>query len=171
MKIMTGYKLFEMRDDKKLFPLFIGKTKETPMNEWVMAEGIPTKGFATRFGWHIGRDFPSAVHLMSHDGTYRSQRGKRFRRMWAEVQYCADIDYTEEALKTKKKCFDNRLPDNGFYLFKENNNAVWVIADRIRVTKILSEDERQQILKDANYDESEAFEPYKRAMEKRMKAI
>ena len=29
MKIMTGYKLFEMRDDKKLFPLFIGKTKET----------------------------------------------------------------------------------------------------------------------------------------------
>ena len=168
MKIMTGYKLFEMRDDKKLFPLFIGKTKETPMNEWVMAEGIPTKGFATRFGWHIGRDLPSAVHLMSHDGTYRSQRGKRFRRVWAEVQYCADIDYTEEALKTKKKCFDNRLPDNGFYLFKENNNAVWVIADRIRVTKILSEDERQQILKEMNYDEIEAFEPYKISFEKRL---
>ena len=171
MKIMTGYKLFEMRDDKKLFPLFIGKTKETPMNEWVMAEGIPTKGFATRFGWHIGRDLPSAVHLMSHDGTYRSQRGKRFRRVWAEVQYCADIDYTEEALKTKKKCFDNRLPDNGFYLFKENNNAVWVIADRIRVTKILSEDERQQILKELNYTENEAFEPYRKAMAKRMKVV
>ena len=171
MKIMTGYKLFEMRDDKKLFPLFIGKTKETPMNEWVMAEGIPTKGFATRFGWHIGRDLPSAVHLMSHDGTYRSQRGKRFRRVWAEVQYCADIDYTEEALKTKKKCFDNRLPDNGFYLFKENNNAVWVIADRIRVTKILSEDERQQILKEMNYDEQAEFEPYRKAMAKRMKVI
>ena len=171
MKIMTGYKLFEMRDHKKLFPLFIGKTKETPMNEWVMAEGIPTKGFATRFGWHIGRDLPSAVHLMSHDGTYRSQRGKRFRRVWAEVQYCADIDYTEEALKTKKKCFDNRLPDNGFYLFKENNNAVWVIADRIRVTKILSEDERQQILKEMNYDEQEAFEPYRKAMAKRMKVV
>ena len=159
MKIMTGYKLFEMRDGKKLFPLFIGKTKETPMNEWVMAEGIPTKGFATRFGWHIGRDLPSAVHLMSHDGTYRSQRGKRFRRVWAEVQYCADIDYTEEALKTKKKCFDNRLPDNGFYLFKENNNAVWVIADRIRVTKILSEDERQQILKEMHYNAQAEFEP------------
>ena len=171
MKIMTGYKLFEMRDDKKLFPLFIGKTKETPMNEWVMAEGIPTKGFATRFGWHIGRDLPSAIHLMSHDGTYRSQRGKRFRRVWAEVQYCADIDYTEEALKTKKKCFDNRLPNNGFYLFKENNNAVWVIADRIRVTKILSEEERQQILKELNYNEKEAFEPYRQAMAKRMKVV
>lgn len=169
--IKIGWKLFEQRDDGKLFPLFIGKTKETPMNEWVMAEGIPTKGFATRFGWHIGRDLPSAVHLMSYDGTYRSQRGKRFRRVWAEVQYCADIDYTEEALKTKKKCFDNRLPDNGFYLFKENNNAVWVIADRIRVTNILSEDERQKILKEANYDEVKAFEPHKKAMEKRMKAI
>jgi len=171
MKIKTGYKLFEMRDDHKLFPLFIGKTKETPMNEWIIAEGIPTKGFATRFGWHIGKDLPSAVHLMSHDGTYRSQRGKRFRRVWAEVQYCADIDYTEEALKTKKKCFDNRLPDNGFYLFKENNNAVWIIADRIKVTRILSEEERQYILKEANYDETEAFEPYRQAMVKRMKAV
>ena len=171
MEIKTGYKLFEMRDDNKLFPLFIGKTKETPMNEWIMAEGIPTKGFAPRWGWHIGRDLPSAVHLMSHDGTYRSQRGKRFRRVWAEVQYCADIDYTEEALKTKKKCFNDRLPDNGFYLFKENNNAVWVIADRIKVTRILSEEERQCILKEADYDEMEAFEPYRQAMAKRMKAV
>ena len=171
MKIKTGYKLFEMRDDQKLFPLFIGKTKETPMNEWIMAEGIPTKGFATRFGWHIGKDLPSAVHLMSYNGTYKSQRGKKFRRVWAEVQYCADIDYTEEALKTKKKCFDNKLPENGFYLFKENNNAVWIIADRIRVTKILSEEERQNILKEENYDEAAAFEPYRQAMAKRMKAV
>lgn len=171
MKIMNGYKLFEMRYDNKLFPLFIGKTKETPINEWVMAEGIPTKGFAPRYGWHIGKDLSSAVHLMSYDGTYKSQRGKHFRRVWAEVQYCADIDYTEEAFKTKKKCFTNKLPTNGFYLFKENNNAVWIIADRIKVIRILSEDERQKILKEANYDESEAFEPYKRAMEKRTKAI
>lgn len=169
MKIAKGWKLFEQRDDGVLFPLFIGKTKETPMNEWIMAEGIPTKGFAPRFGWHIGRDLPSAVHLMSHDGTYRSQRGKRFRRVWAEVQYCADVDYTEEALKTSKKCFTDRLPDNGFYLFKENNNAVWIIADRIKVIRILNEAERMEILKAANYDEQEAFEPYRRAMAKRMK--
>ena len=37
MKIAKGYKLFEMRDDGKLFPLFIGKNEETVMNEWVMA--------------------------------------------------------------------------------------------------------------------------------------
>ena len=40
MKISKGYKLFEMRDDNQLFPLFINKTKETPMNEWVIAEII-----------------------------------------------------------------------------------------------------------------------------------
>lgn len=169
--IKTGWKLFEMRDDNKLFPLFIGKTKETPINEWIMAEGIPTKGFAPRFGWHIGKDLPSAVHLMSYDGTYRSQRGKRFKRVWAEVQYCADIDYTEEALRTKKKCFTDKLPTNGYYLFKENNNAVWIIADRIKVIRILSEEERQQILVNMNYDEAAAFEPYKQAMKKRMKAV
>jgi hypothetical protein len=91
--------------------------------------------------------------------------------VWAEVQYCADIDYTEEALKTKKKCFDNRLPDNGFYLFKENNNAVWIIADRIKVTRVLSEEDRIQILNENNYNEEEAARPYMEAMKKRMKVV
>ena len=31
MKIGHGYKLFEMNAEGKIFPLFIGKTKETPM--------------------------------------------------------------------------------------------------------------------------------------------
>ena len=78
MKIAKGYKLFEMRDDGKLFPLFIGKNEETVMNEWV-------------------------------------------------------------------------------------------IADRIKVTKIISEEERLYILKEENYDEMEAFEPYRPALARRMK--
>ena len=49
MKISKGFKLFEMRDDGKLFPLFIGKTKETPMYKWVMAEIVMEhRGFAHR---------------------------------------------------------------------------------------------------------------------------
>ena len=50
MKTKTGYKLFEQRDDGKLFPLFIGKTKETPIGEWIYAEIIPTKSFSVRPG-------------------------------------------------------------------------------------------------------------------------
>ena len=172
MKNMTGYKLFEMRDDGKLFPLFIGKEEETPINEWVMAEIIEHHpGFAHRPGWHIGATMPSAPWLMSANGTYKSQRGKRFKRVWCEVEYVADIDYTEEVLKLPKKCFTDRLPDGGFYNFRESGNRLWIIADRIRVTRVLGEEERLNILKELNYNEREAFEPYKNAIVKRMKVV
>ena len=170
MKINKGYKLFEQRDDGKLFPLFIGKTKETPMNEWVPAEIIMDhKGFSHRPGWHLGTMMPSAPWLMSSDGTYKSQRGKKFKRVWCEVEYAADVDYTDVVEKLPKKCFTERLPDGGFYNFRESGNRLWVIADRIRITKVINEKERMEILQAMNYDELEAFEPYRQAMEKRMK--
>lgn len=169
MKISKGYKLFEMRDDNQLFPLFINKTKETPIGKWVPAKIIPTKSFSIRPGWHLNCELPSAVHLMSADGTYKSQRGKKFKRVWCEVEYVADIDYTNEVEKLPRKCFTDRLPDGGFYNFKESGNRLWIIADRIKITRILSEEERQQILKEMNYDETAAFEPYKKAFEKRIK--
>lgn len=168
--VNKGFKLFEQREDGKLFPLFIGKTKETPMNEWVMAEIVMEhKGFAHRPGWHIGSKLPSAPWLMGMDGTYRSQRGKRFKRVWCEVEYVADVDYTEMVQALPKKCFTDRLPDGGFYNFRESGNRLWVIADRIRITKVLTEKERREILKEMNYDEEQAFLPYKAAFAKRKK--
>jgi len=170
MKIEKGYKLFEMRDDGKLFPLFIGKNEETVMDEWVMAEIVEHHpGFAHRPGWHLGTMMPSAPWLMGADGTYKSQRGKRFRRVWCEVEYVADVDYTSMVEQLPKKCFTDRLPDGGFYNFKESGNRLWVIADRIKITRIISEAERMEILNKMNYDEQEAFEPYRQAMAKRMK--
>ena len=172
MKIAKGFKLFEMRDDGKLFPLFIGKNEETAMNVWVRAEIVEHHaGFAHRPGWHLGTMMPSAPWLMSADGTYKSQRGKRFRRVWCEVEYVADVDYTPIVDQLPKKCFTDRLPDCGFYNFKESGNRLWVIADRIKITRIISEAERMEILNKMNYDEQEAFEPYRRAMAKRMKAV
>ena len=163
-----GFKLFEQREDGKLFPLFINKNTETPVNEWVPAEIIMDhKGFAHRPGWHLGSMMPSAPWLMSADGTYKSQRGKRFKRVWCEVEYVADIDYTEEVLKLPKKCFTDRLPDGGFYNFKESGDRLWIIADRIKITRIISEEERLAILKSMAYDEMEAFAPYKESFEKR----
>lgn len=169
MKANIGYKLFEMRDDGKLFPLFIGKTQETPMNEWVMAEIVEYHpSFAHRPGWHIGAAIPSAPWLMSFDGTYKSQRGKRFKRVWCEVEYIADVDYTTEVEQLPKKCFTDRLPTNGFYNFRESGNRLWVIADRIKINRIISEQERMKILDAMQYDEDKAFEPYKQALAKRM---
>ena len=170
MVVKTGYKLFEQREDGKLFPLFIGKTKETLMNKWVPAEVVMEhKGFAHRPGWHIGAHIPSAPWLMGADGTYKSQRGKKFKRVWCEVEYVADVDYTEVVQTLPKKCFTDRLPDNGFYNFRESGDRLWVIADRIRITKILSETERMEILSSKDYDESAAFEPYRKIFEKRLK--
>ena len=172
MKIKRGWKLFEMDSKGKLFPLFIGKKEETPKNEWIMAQIIEDHpGFAHRPGWHIGTGVPSAPWLMSANGTYKSQRGKRFKRVWCEVLYVADIDYTEYVSKLPKKCFTDRLPEGGFYNFRESGNRLWVIADRIKVTRVLSEEERMEILKEMNYDEKEAARPYMEAMRKRMKAV
>ena len=172
MKIKKGWKLFEMDSENRLFPLFIGKTKETPMNEWIMAEIIDYHpNFAHRPGWHIGTGVPSAPWLLGANGTYKSQRGKKFQRVWCEVEYVADIDYTSVVEKLVKKCFIDRLPDGGFYNFRESGNRLWIIADRIRVIRILSEEERMIILREMNYDEQKAFEPYRLAMTKRMKAV
>lgn len=170
MKIKKGFKLFEQRDDGCLFPLFIGKNDETIMGEWVMAEIIEHHpGFSHRPGWHLSTSCPSAPWLMGADGTYKSQRGKRFKRVWCEVEYVADIDYTPIVEKLPKKCFTDRLPEGGFYNFRESGNRLWIIADRIKVTRILSEEERVDIMNKMNYDEQEAFEPYRQAMAKRMK--
>lgn len=171
MEIKQGWKLFEMNmDTHKLYPLFIDKKEETPMNEWVMAKIIEHHpNFSHRPGWHLGVYLPSAPWLMGADGTYKSQRGKKFKRVWCEVKYVADIDYTEVVQTLPQKCFKDRLPDNGFYNFKESGNRLWVISDRIKVTRVLTEDERLEILMSQNYDEQEAFEPYRKAMAKRMK--
>ncbi len=172
MKTKKGYKLFEMDAHGNLYPLFIGKNEITPMNEWVMAEIIEHHpGFAHRPGWHIGATMPSAPWLMSANGTYKSQRGKTFQRVWCEVEYVSNIDYTDTVEQLPKKCFTDRLPDGGFYNFRESGDRLWIITDRIKVNKILSEAERIQILKDLNYDETEAFAPYKAAFEKRKKVV
>ena len=76
MKTGYGYKLFEMDMDGKLYPLFIGKNKETKIGEWIPAENLPTKGFAERPGWHLGMDIPDAPWLRGYDGVI-SERGKR----------------------------------------------------------------------------------------------
>lgn len=167
METLKGYKLFEENPEGKLFPLFIGKNEETPMNEWIHAEFIPTKGFAARGGWHIG-DIPDAPWLKSADGKYKS-RWKTGRRVWCEVEYNATIDYNPYVETLPKKCITDGIPENGYYFFREVGKGVWSITSDIKVTRKLSEEERQGILLELGHNEAEAFEPYRIAMEKRMR--
>lgn len=180
-KTGIGYKLFDYYNGK-IYPLFLGANEATPLRVWIKAENRQTdktKGlFADRPGWHLGSSIPDAPWLKSYDGTdrgtYLSQKsigGKRVPRVWAEVEYTMDIDYQEEANSRPTKDLPEKIPENGYYLFKEGSRGTWVIAGAIKVNRILSEEERQKILKQNNYDEIKAFLPYKEAMEKRRKTL
>ena len=167
---MIGYKLFEMNiNTKKLYPLFIGKNEETPQNVWVKAEYIPTKGFSNRFGYHLGL-IPSAPWLLGLNGLYNSKRGKNFRRVWVEVEYNANNDYTDVVANLPKKCFTDFFED-GFYHFRETNGHDWVISSDIKINRVLTEIERLAILKSMNVDEMVGFKPYYESMKKRKETL
>jgi hypothetical protein len=84
------YKLFRLRKDGTLGPLFIGRRQKIRPGEWLKAEDIPTKGYAHRPGWHSGLT-PSAPHLTEKGrvwcecdakGCYSFARPKHQGGMW-----------------------------------------------------------------------------------------
>ena len=171
MKTNFGYKLFEQDANGNLFPLFIDKNTPQLIGEWIPAEYHPTKGFAARGGWHIGADVPDAPWLKSYDGTetgFYKSRWKTGKRVWCLVEYNAENDYNEEVEILPKKCFSDRVPEDGFYFFREVGKGTWIITSDIKIIRILDEEERQKIMTDKNYSEIEAFSKYKRTFEKRM---
>ena len=171
METKICYKLFEMDTENNLYPLFIDKNTAYPIGEWIYAENHPTKGFAARPGLHCG-EICSAPWLMSADGTYKSQRSKYWKRVWCEVECNVTNDYTDEVQLLPRKCFVDKIPYNGFYKFRETGcNRIWIITDRIKIIRILTEEERMKILDSIGYDEAEAFAPYKAAFEKKMRTI
>lgn len=168
-----GYRLMEMNQNGELFPLFIGKNKAIPIGQWVHAEFIPTNNFAKRGGFHVG-EIPDAPWLRSYDGTdtgcYKSQRSKYWKRVWVEVEFNSNHNYDEEVSKLPKKCFEDKIPEDGYYFFKETGcNRIWIITSDIKINRILTNEERTKILNNMNYDEVKAYSKYKQAMEKRMK--
>lgn len=165
MTTAYGYKLFEMDKNGLIYPLFIGKNNPVPVNEWLPAENIPTKGFAVRPGWHLGL-VPDAPWLKGADGSYKG-RWKTGKRVWALVEYNDEVNYQDEVDQLPKKCMQDRVPENGYYRFREVGNREWIITGCIKVVKILSEEERQNILISMGYDEELEFIPYRTRFEKR----
>ena len=45
---MKAYKLFKLRADGTLGPLFINRQQVVPIGEWLEAETHPTQGYAVR---------------------------------------------------------------------------------------------------------------------------
>jgi hypothetical protein len=71
--MMIAYKLFKVRKDGSIGPLFINTRQRISIGEWLDAEEHPTNGFAYRPGWHASIA-PVAPHL--------SEKG----RAWFKVE-------------------------------------------------------------------------------------
>ena len=76
---MIAYKLFTLRKDGTIGPLFINKRQRIPLGKWVPAGNYPTKGYAVRPGWHV---------LPTQDAPHLSEKG----RVWAQVEIGGDIE-------------------------------------------------------------------------------
>ena len=161
-KTKKAYKLFRTKKSQpgKLFPIFIGNQKETPVGEWVYAENLPTKGFSNRPGWHSGT-MPVANHLLKKDGTLDPTR------VWAEVEIPADVNWQKEADKLgrvgKKGQWipgdiRDRVPEGGHYEFPFNVNrgAIWNISGALKITKVLTSDEVANIIEESRTSKSAA---------------
>lgn len=74
---MFGYKLFHLRKDGTIGPLFINRRQRIPFNKWLISRCIPTRGFTVRPGWHVCPK-PFAPHLKDSP--------KKEKRVWCLVR-------------------------------------------------------------------------------------
>lgn len=69
----VGYKLFRVRRDGTLGPLFVGKRRVLPVGEWLECEtNLPHPGLAHRPGWHV---------LINPDAPHLSRKGRQMYKV------------------------------------------------------------------------------------------
>ena len=177
-KVGKAYKLMEQWPDGTLHALFAGTNKTYDLGKWNWAQGFTrdeqigdmAKGLAPRYGWHMGTGVPATHHLMGVGDTLNPKMGyysktesghpKGSKRVWVEVFYDASKDYTDVAEKNPSKSekdIRGLVPFGGYYMFQESNLSNWVIASSIKFNRVISERERQSILKEAGYDEENVW--------------
>jgi hypothetical protein len=93
-KLLKAYKLFRVRKDGTLGPLFIDRTLRVRTGVWLKSHSVPTKGFAVHPGWHAV-SAPCAPHLVMEPASGETRR-------WYEVQ-----------LRTTGLVLDNRPQHQG----------------------------------------------------------
>lgn len=173
---MQAYKLFKIKKDGKLYPLYIYTNRALPMNSWLTAEeGERTPSgkvksklgeLAYRPGFHCCQ-YPLADHIGKRmsDGNLCQAADT----VWCEVEMISDVDYTEEA-KNKGKIprdqYLEHIPYDGFYLYKTNPSAKvnWYICGQMKITKILSQEEVEKICADVGLTAQITEQQYKSSL-------
>lgn len=147
-----GYKLFRMKGGK-LYPLYVLANEEIPVGVWLNAKEGPltpegkVKGkmiLAYRPGWHIAGSKPEAPQITNQAGC-----------VWCEVEYKTDVNYTPEARENgwrngkwaAVRADLKKIPVGGYYTYKTNakQKEPWVIAGEMKVIRILSESEVEEL--------------------------
>lgn len=116
---MKAYKLLRiLKTDGKLHPLFINKKVPTPIGIWMDAECHKTPGFALRVGWHCCF-IPLAPHL-------KMELSNGEKRVWVECE----------------------VEDWESYDRPESQGGAWILAQRMKINRILTMEEVNEILKE-----------------------
>jgi hypothetical protein len=82
---------------------------------------------------------------MRRDGTLASDR------VWAEIEVPADVDWQSRADASRTGDIKSEVPAGGYYRFKRAGlqGGTWIISGAIRVNRVLSRTEVDQIMRDA----------------------
>ena len=116
---MRAYKLLRLlKSDNQLHPLFINKKVPTPIGEWLPAEAHRTPGYAFRPGWHCCF-LPYAPHL-------KTELSNGEKRVWVECE----------------------VEDTTIYDRPWNQGGQWLLAQRMKINRILTMEEVNEILKE-----------------------
>lgn len=184
-KIGYAYKLMEQHPDGTLHALFAGTDKAFELGVWNWAEGfsaeespmVSAMNLFPRYGWHMGTGAPSTHHLMGVGDTYnptmqypsKKEAGhpNGSKRVWCRVAYDATNDYNDVADNSGTNGIRGLIPFGGYYAFQEGNLSYWILSSALKFDKILTEDERAQILKEAGVNEEENWQ--KQVLPKKLK--
>lgn len=185
----TVYKLFKVKKGfpGELFPLFVGANQSVTTGEWIQAKaGELTKTkegktmvkstlgpLAYRPGWHSG-DIPVATHIGSK--TNKNDKAPSLRsenQVWAEVEVGDDVDWQTIANEraeigkngqpiAKTAHITDQVPLGGSYKYKTNSNMTgsWVISGEMKVNKVLTQAEVDQLNKAENAKDLPRTKPF-----------
>lgn len=184
VRTQKAYKLFRVdaRKPGQLFPLFVNANDPVPMGKWLDADVGPAAGnkvksklgpLAMRPGWHAG-DLPIATHIGAKSkASLKAPDTRPDNQVWAEVEFAADRDWQQEANSRAKRNANgeiiantahitDQIPEDGFYRYKTNPNMTgnWLIGGSMKVTRILSDAEVEQINSAAGVSDLPRAEPF-----------
>ena len=147
---MTTYKLFRIKNNK-LYPLYVEADREMELGKWLDAEvgekidetHVKARGcsgkLSLRPGWHSTKiPFTNWIGKRQPDGTL----AQRPDTVWCECEVEGkQLEVTDR--------YGSRELLNGWYYFKTNVKQVdpWIISNKIKVNKILSNEEVVDICK------------------------